>query len=168
MEQEQIKADPAATAVIPLTKGYSATIDAHDLPLVQGKKWCVLVGKKSVYAVRNEGPRSAQKMIYMHRLIARAETGEIVDHKDGNGLNNTRENLRIASPSQNVCNARMRSDNSSGVKGVFLDKRSMRWSARVSLHGNKVNLGSFSTKEAAAAVCEAARKSIHGEFARNE
>jgi hypothetical protein len=93
---------------------------------------------------------------------------EHVDHVDGNTLNNTRANLRIATPTQSHWNSRKRSNNTSGYKGVSWDKRAKVWAATFKINGRCIHLGCFDTPgKAHAAYCEAARK-YAGEFARVE
>lgn len=92
----------------------------------------------------------------------------MVDHIDGNGLNNTRVNLRVANSTENARNTRLRKDNTSGFKGVTWHKKNRKWRAVIKVDGGQKHLGMFDTLEAAyAAYCKAA---LHyfGEFARLE
>ncbi len=101
----------------------------------------------------------------MHRQILGEPDGLQVDHRDGNGLNNRRRNLRTATVSQNACNRKVRADSASGLKGVGRDKRDGRWHARIQINGKRHILGHFDTaKEASAAYIAAVRK-FHGEYA---
>src|ERR1043165_3940616 len=91
------------------------------------------------------------------------EKHELVDHIDGNGLNNRRSNLRLATYAQSSMNRGRNIKNSSGYKGV--DLKDGKWRAEIQVSRKKVYLGRFSTpEEAYAAYCEAAKK-YHGEFA---
>ena len=105
-----------------------------------------------------------------HRLAFLYMTGKFppegVDHKDGNGLNNRWENLRPATQSQNTRNRRINSNNTSGFKGVYLDKRDGRYDARITICGETHNLGRFSNPQDAHNVYVAAAKKHFGEFAR--
>ena len=102
----------------------------------------------------------------MHRLIIGTPDGRATDHKDSDGLNNQRVNLRICDPSQNSSNAVIRSDNTSGFKGVSWRKNRRKWLAQIQHDHRVIHIGQFSTAlEAAIAYDEAARK-LHGEFAR--
>jgi hypothetical protein len=101
----------------------------------------------------------------MHRLIVGLSNDDkrVVDHIDGNPLNNQRSNLRVCAPSQNIKNQRLRTDSTSGLKGV--SKYQGYWRARIQVDGKRINLGNFSTREEAhAAYCLAARQ-FHREFA---
>lgn len=90
-----------------------------------------------------------------------------IDHRDGDPSNNRWLNLRPATHQQNLCNTRLRSDNTTGAKGVVFDKRNGRYRARIYLNKRHVSLGGYDTLEQASAVyAEAARKHF-GEFARH-
>lgn len=109
------------------------------------------------------------KMRYEHRLIFLLHYGYLpglLDHKDGNRINNRIENLRPCTSHENARNARNKSSNSSGVKGVSWDKTNKRWFATIRIDGRCSFLGRFDTVEAAKAVVDAARIKHHGEFAR--
>ena len=154
-------------AFIPLTQGYEAVIDAADAPLVSGSNWRALVRPRTIYAQRHslviDGVRPAT---FLHRAIMRAPTGMEVDHIDGNGLNNRRSNLRLATHAENGRNARIRSDNTSGFKGVFQHKRDGSWRAQIHVDGRNKYLGVFRTPEDAHAAYVQAAANLHGPFAR--
>ena len=149
-------------AYVPLTRGYEAIIDAADVPLVEGHNWHAKPGGNTVYA---KG-KFCNCTLLLHRLIMEAPFGFSVDHKDGDGLNNKRCNMRIVTHSQNMHNMRINKNNTSGLKGV--DLVSGKWRARIKLNRKTMNLGLFaSPEEAHAAYCTASRK-LHGEFGRTE
>lgn len=90
-----------------------------------------------------------------------------VDHWSLDTLDNRKENLRIATRSQNNCNRGMRKDNTSGFKGVTRHRfKSGYWIAQIMHHGKGYNLGHFPTKEQAAQAYREAALRMHGEFAR--
>jgi predicted lipoprotein len=91
----------------------------------------------------------------------------MLDHIDGNPLNNRIENLRIASRETNLHNSKRRSDNTSGVKGVCFHKQTRKWRARVALNGVRHSLGAFDTLEQATGAIRFARVEMHGEFANH-
>jgi hypothetical protein len=104
----------------------------------------------------------------MHRLIMDNPEGLDVDHKNGNGLDNRKCNLRSCSRLENNLNRAKRSDNTTGFKGVIIDKRKTgeKFLSRICMDGNTFLLGYFKTAiEAAKSYNEAAIK-FHGEFAR--
>lgn len=88
-----------------------------------------------------------------------------VDHRDGDPKNNRWNNLRLATSSQNKMNGVRRSDNTSGYRGVWFEKRRSHWVAEILADGIKRHLGSFPTAEAAAAAYAEAAARIHGKFA---
>ncbi len=142
---------------------YVAIVDDRDLALVQRYHWLPVVkgnGKlRRVYARAWTGDRSE----YMHRLILGAKDGQLVDHRDHDGLNNRRGNLRFCSKQQNQFNARTHSRNIVGLKGVGPTVNG-KWRARATLNKKTVLLGVFDTPlEASTAYQEFARKH-HAEF----
>lgn len=153
---------------IQLNRGYSASVDERDVGLVSMFTWHVDIGAYNCVYARatiSGGPKQ-RAPIRMHRLIANAPPGFHVDHIDGDGLNNVRSNLRVATPSQNQMNRGASKNNRSGYKGVSWNSRSRKWSADISARGEFHRLGMFSSpKDAYAAYCQAARE-LHGEFAR--
>lgn len=153
-------------AFVPLTKGYETVIDAADVPLVEGVSWTLHASRDgSLYAYR-KSPSPEKRTLWMHRVLMNAEEGVETDHRDRNGLNNRRSNLRAATSSQNKCNQKRRSDNTSGFRGVVWDKQAKRWYAYIKLNGKRKLLGRFrSPEEAHAAYCVASAE-VHGEFGR--
>lgn len=153
-------------ALVHLTRGFVSTIDAADIPLIEGHNWTanVLMGK--LYAGRTERGET-RKLVLMHRLIMGAAKGVHIDHRDGDGLNNCRSNLREATVEQNMRNIGLTTSNRSGLKGVHQIRSSGRWRSIIRIGGGKrISLGVFTTKEEAYnAYAEAAAK-YHGDFAR--
>lgn len=168
--KRQPKQLPDGTIEIILTRGFVTIIDAidSDLSLLTWRAICVDV----TYAV---GQKRGQNdtMILLHRLILERilnrslDKTEIVDHVNGDGLDNRRSNLRLATHGQNMANSKMRSNNTSGFKGVSLDRQSGKWRAQIQHNKKRILLGCFDDPELAhKAYCEAAIK-YHGEFANN-
>lgn len=142
-------------ATVKLSNGGLALVDEADLPLVEAKGWHRReVNGAKVYACSWGG--------YMHRIILGAARGQIVDHVNGNGLDNRRANLRFASSSLNSAN-RVYPKPMSGFRGVY--RSGSRWAAVVCC--NKVNhrLGRFKNPEDAARVYDAAALRFFGDFA---
>ena len=151
-------------AYIPLTRGYEAVIDLCDIPIADGRNWWAQVDSCNVYAVSLE----AGKPVRLHREILHVGEGMVVDHKDGDGLNNRRDNLREATAHQNQRNQKKRKDNTSGKKGAYFHKIVGRYAAQIAVNGVQRHVGYFDTiDEAHAAYCEASKK-YHGEFGRSE
>jgi hypothetical protein len=151
-------------ARVPLTRGYYATIDAQDAALVGDVNWQAVVGRHTVYAARSIAVDGGRHTEIMHRRIMGAPCGVPVDHRDGDGLNNRRANLRLATAVQNAHNRTKQANNTSGYKGVR--RIGKRWRADIMSNGITNALGVFDTPEQAyAAYCEAATH-LHGDFAR--
>jgi len=151
---------------VPLTQGQVAIIDREDWELVKKYNWQAQYNSKtqSYYAIGYASIVNG-KMIrhFMHRLIMSAPSGLQVDHINHNTLDNRKSNLRLCSNGQNQHNTRIRSDNSSGYKGV--KKHGDRWRADIGFNKKRYFLGLFETPELAyEAYCLAAAK-FHGEFA---
>jgi HNH endonuclease len=155
---------------IPLTKGFVAIIDPIDSDLAS-LKWHVTTAPRSItrYARHKEFP--SREYLRLHRVIlARILArpllpGEQVDHIDGDGLNNRRSNLRLATVSMNQQNRSMQKNNTSGFKGVSFHKLTGKWQASIGINGALKYLGLHDTPEIAYAVyCEAARE-LHQDFA---
>jgi len=153
-------------AFVPLTKGYTAIIDADDAWLVCGWNWCANVFKNTVYAARGEVTTGKKKTIALHRVITSAPDALHVDHRNGDGLDNRKSNLRLVTRSQNMSNRRVNQNNTSGFKGVSWNKRKSKWQSQIQQNRSRKRLGYFHTpEEAHAAYCEASAR-LHGEFGR--
>lgn len=145
---------------IRLTKGKVALVDAADFDFLNQWGWYAHNERGRWYAVRGAKPQ-----LRMHRIILGMPEGYDSDHRDGNGLNNQRCNLRICTRSQNHMN-RHRIRGRSIYKGVSWHKGGKKWEAHITLNGKHLHLGLFTSEtEAAIAYNEAALK-YHGEFAR--
>lgn len=108
------------------------------------------------------------KEYLLHRLAWFYMTGiwpdQDVDHRNGKKDDNRWENLRLATRSQNLSNTRLRSDNSSGVKGLSFDRRRGKYQASICTKGVRKFLGYFEDKNEAAHALAAARVALHGDF----
>ena len=155
-------------AYVPLTRGLDAIIDAEDVNLISGYNWTAYKGGRTFYASRTKNAKYYQKNVSMHRVIIKAPPKMHVDHINGNGLDNRKENLRLATQSQNQHNARRRVDNPSGYKGVRAYKDTGKYQARITCSGKQYHLGYFETAiEAHNAYCAASEK-LHGKFGRTD
>lgn len=154
-------------AEFPLVGGQIALVDDDDLPLLIDYVWRAWEppSKHTLYAVTSSAPSRP----YMHRLILGLAPGDPnVDHRNGRGLDNRRSNLRLATQSQNLANARkQRTPTSSRYKGVHLVKKTNTWAAQVKLKGKTFHISSaFATEEEAARAYDEIAFILFGEFAR--
>lgn len=143
-------------AKVPLGGGKVALIDVADLDLVSGRKWWST--GRYAYSMA-DGVTTL-----MHKLILPSPSDLIfVDHIDGDGLNNQRHNLRLASHKENMRN-RKATGGISRFKGVWLDRAA--WRAEIQIDGKKVRLGSFAKERDAARAYDKAACELHGDFAK--
>jgi hypothetical protein len=140
-----------------------AQIDDADMALVAGYNWCAVVDQRNAYAVTHV-PGNHSKRIAMHRLIMGFPAGP-VDHIDGDGLNNTRANLRTCTTKQNAMNGRKRAGHSQ-YRGVRLNDSGKSWRAQIWDGSRWLALGSYATEAEAALAYDAAAIQMRGEFAR--
>jgi len=144
-------------AYVPLTKGFEAIIDACDAVNVEGYRWWAMTNKRhnKVYAAGRIEINGVHALIFMHRFLLNAPHGLDVDHKNGDGLDNRRENIRLATRSQNMHNKKMQHNNTSGFKGVHWHKTHKKWCANIKVGDNRKFLGGFDRIEDAAwPVCD--------------
>lgn len=135
---------------ISLTRGMFALVDDDDYEYLSKFKWRVQKQKNSCYASKYNPDGSETRM---HREIVGAREGYDVDHIDGNGLNNQKENLREVTRRQN--NQNLHVATSSVFPGVSRHKRSGKWQSTVKVNGKQKWLGQYdSEKEAFSAYCE--------------
>lgn len=153
---------------IALTQGKYAIVDDADYEMLMQFKWFAhkATTAKSFYAIHsgayNNGKQKATKM---HRLIMGVNDPMVhIDHKDGNGLNNQRDNLRICTKADNLRN-RPKYVGASKYKGVCYKQSNKKWVAQISVNGKPTHLGYFNNQQDAAKAYNEAATKHHGEFA---
>lgn len=145
---------------IPLTKGYFALVDDADFEWLSQWKWCASVKDGKVYAKRTS------RSIMMHRVIMGVTDPKIkVDHEDLTGNNNQRNNLRIATHAQNLCNRAIDKRSTSGFKGVSWCKIMGKWRAYIVKNYKQTVLGYSECPRVCARTYNEAAKELHGKFA---
>lgn len=136
-------------------------VDDEDYDRVMAHKWTVYRSYKNrFYAHMKRGV----KTVYLHRFITNAPDGMVVDHKNGNGLDNRRGNLRVTIQQNNVRN-RPGSGSNTGFKGVSYSKERRKFYACIQHDGRTIGLGRYESAEEAARAYDAAAKKHYGEFA---
>lgn len=139
---------------IPLTQGQIVLVDDDMFDYLNQWKWCALKITNTYYAVRNFNITSYKDrgMMYMHHCIVGFPVdNQEVDHIDGNGLNNQRDNLRITTHRQNQVN---RENHRNGkLPGVTFrkgkDHAFKPWQTQIQVNGKHKHLGSFKTEQEA-------------------
>ena len=149
--------------VLTLSSGDVVTFDDEDAGEVAAFEWKLLkvTTKNRVYKYA-QAP-SAGKTVLLHRWICKAPLGKVVDHIDGNGLNNVRSNLRLCSHAENLCNTR-RQFGKDLPKGVL--KRKGRYGAQIRFGNIRRQRSGFDTVEEALKVYTEWAEELHGVFAR--
>jgi hypothetical protein len=139
-------------------------VDDEDYEKVVSRKWNVTKCGKSIYVKTTCPPK-----VYLHRFVLGVTDSKVlVDHRDGDGLNNQRSNIRIATRSQN--NSNRRGSGYSKYLGVFFRNEPHKnytklWYAKIKKGDIVKNLGTFKTQEEAALAYNKAATELHGEFA---
>ncbi len=151
------------------TKKYPNTfamVDDEDYDYLNKWKWGAFYGRNTTYAMRSPRlPDGTHTSICLHRFIMNPEKGIHVDHINGNGLDNRRDNLRLCTIVQNQQNQQNCRGGSSKYKGVCWHKHTKKWQARIGVRQVKVHLGVFNDETDAAIAYNEAAKHYFGEFA---
>lgn len=150
---------------IKLTQDKYAIVDDEDFYIVNNLKWHAI---KTGY---NNGHWYAKtqinkKQIFLHNFIINPPDKYEVDHKDGNGLNNFKSNLRCAFRNQNCWNRKKASNNTTGFKGVIFHKKRNIFQAQIYINKKNLYLGAFDSAEEAAMAYDKAASIHFSEFAK--
>jgi len=156
---------------IPLSQGQVAIVDDADFDRVSTTGgWCFTThpGDKTGYATRSVKLGGRWTTQLLHRFVLHLKPGDLeVDCINGNGLDCRRENLRLATHQQNLCNqGKRRGSFSSQFKGVTWDKAKGKWQAQITANYKYKGLGYFNTELSAATAYDSAAVRLHGKFAR--
>lgn len=140
---------------------HKVEIDDEDAEKVFRHTWSVHYKKGRLTDVRTN--LKTRKQLTLHRLISGRK---MIDHKDGNPLNNKKENLRCCSNAENIRNRGLQSNNSSGFKGAYFHTNKNKYQAQIKVNGCMIYLGLHENVKDAARAYNKAAKQFYGEFAR--
>lgn len=146
---------------IPTKHGHIGIINSIDGDLIS-LSWNSVIDGNNVYLKYSN--QRIHRLIMSRMLNRKLLRDEEVDHIDGDGLNNRRNNLRIATHAQNIANQKVSKNNSTGYKGVVKDGNKYR--ARIGHKGQDIHIGVYPTAELAARAYDEQALRLFGEFAR--
>lgn len=146
-------------------EGLFMLVDEQDHEALSAYRWHL---HSQGYAAASAGYGT---LLLAHKLILNTGPGQKIDHWDGDKLNNTTKNLRVATHAQNLSNRgphkhRAGKPCTSRYKGVWWNPRRGLWMAEITSEGKRTKLGAFAEEEAAARAYDLAARELHGEFAR--
>jgi len=150
---------------IPLTQGKFAKIDDEDFSVVNRYKWFAVRNYKTYYARTYLKTENGKILMPMHRLILRPPHDMPLDHKNGDGLDNRRSNLRLCNQTCNQRNRRT-TRGTSRFKGVCWSSWNKKWVARIRINKHLLHLGYFADEISAALAYDDAANLHFGDFAR--
>lgn len=153
---------------IPLTQNKVALVDDEDFERLNQHKWYAVRKRQAWYAQRSISRiNGKQKNILMHREIMDAPEGIQIDHRNGDGLFNCKENLRSATHAQNMHNRKHpHKNNKLRIKGVRWRERAKKFEAQIKVNNKMIYLGSFNVLGDADSAYRRAEEKYFGEFAR--
>jgi hypothetical protein len=151
-----------------LKSGHVVFVDDEDAYLLNHLPWRAMPVDSLFYVTATMQfliPTREHYTVLLHRLILDAPDGMDVDHKNHNGLDNRRANLRVCTRQQNLANCRPGRNNTSGYKGVSWSKQHRKWASYITVDYKKRHLGLFMEKRDAATAYNSAAFEAWGEFA---
>jgi hypothetical protein len=146
-------------------RGYSVIVSVQDIQKIMLVKWTPCPGGRGkTRGLYFKGSVNG-KNEYLHRYITNCPLDKVVDHINGNTLDNRQENLRICTRAENCRNIKRSGKYTNPYKGVYYNKQNKRWRAQIKVNSEKIYLGIFISPEEARDAYIAAAKKYHGEFA---
>jgi hypothetical protein len=155
---------------IALTQNEVTLVDDEDFEWLNKWKWCLsrhTSRKIKAVVKRARYSDGMTRILPLHRLLMGLQYGDkqMVDHINGNPLDNRKDNLRVCNKSENGCNRGKPINNTSGYKGVHLHKETGKWRAEIRHKGKRHSLGLHATPELASDAYVKATMKYHGKFA---
>lgn len=155
------------TREIKLTQGMVARVDADDYDwLIQHKWYAHRSNRTKWYAARGDNIAGTLVTVRMHREIAQPPEGFVVDHINGDTLDNRRANLRVCTYSENSLNRRSTPFGTSNYRGVYWREGKGRWAAQIRYERKKYHLGYYKNEDEAARAYDEKAKELLGKYAR--
>lgn len=152
---------------IPLTQGKVAVVDDEDFELLNQYKWRTDKGSKTFYGIRTFWDRKKKRYysVMLHREIMRTPKGIEVDHINGNGLDDRKQNMRNCTRAEQSWNRPPNTNSASKYKGVCWDKNRKKWTARIGLNRTLMFIGRYDFETSAARAYDKKARELFGEFA---
>ena len=145
----------------------SAIVDDDIYEHVNDRHWRLIKVSNGAFYIGWKSHKAGRDItIYLHRLVMGSPKGKMVDHINGDPFDNRRENLRVATNSQNQMNSKKRFGRSSQYKGVSWNGKLGKWKAQIGVDGQDIFLGYFKQERHAAYAVDLSLPILHGEFAR--
>lgn len=141
-------------------------VDDEEYDELSKHKWTAHEKGSVIYAERRIVVKGKSVLLLMHQTIMGSLAQKLHDHRNGNGLDNQKSNLRPCTHKQNIQNQKRNSTNKSGFKGVSWKKNQSLWIAQITIDGNNLNLGCHICIVKAAYLYNCAAVKYFGEFAR--
>jgi hypothetical protein len=151
---------------IKLKHGHEALVDDEDFEYLSQWNWSYCLKNYRESARRSTRTNGKFKTIYMHQMLLSPRLGYMVDHKDGNALNNCKNNLRYATNSENLRNSKKHKVGTSAYKGVHWAKDKRKWVAVIADGNHRIKIGYYHEELIAALAYDIKAKEIYREFAR--
>lgn len=149
-----------------LRDGDITLVDEEDFAELSKWRWYSRNGYVLRVMLSSEEGYHRGRKVSMHRVIMNCPNGFEVDHIDGNGLNNRRENLRVVTHLQNAANKRSNANTSSKYRGVNWCKKDKRWRAQIMYKYVPYHLGNFESEVDAALAYDTKAREFWKEFGR--
>lgn len=142
-----------------------AKVSDADFAWLSRWKWHATKRRRTWYAARTERRKDGSRAaVYMHRLVSGSKSSERADHRNWDGLDNRRRNVRAATPQQNGANSRPKTG-SSRFKGVHRHALTGKWRAMICCGGRSIHIGLFLSQRDAAVAYNSMAKNKFGRFA---
>ena len=157
---EKLTLEHISPKEIKLSNGMIAYVDTEDYDYISSFNWQAQKSNHTYYASRKNG----KGRVMMHRQLMNTPKGKVCDHKDRNGLNNTKLNLRNCTHAENCRNNTIGNNFTSKYHGVF-KIHDNRFRSYINVYGKRTYIGYFKTEELAAMAYNKKALELHGEFA---